>query len=324
MKALIKKLVEIPGPPGYESKVREAIQDEIIPYIEDIQIDPLGNLIAQNGSKNQQAKKIMLVAHMDEIGLITTHVDENGFVRFTNLGAVQPSSCLGGKVRYLSGATGIIGSNRQKDPHHLPTFEHMFIDLGASNHADCPVKIGDVAAFEGAFSNLGEHLVSKALDGRVGVAVLIETLRRVVDTPHHLFFVFSTQEEVGVRGSAAAAFTIDPDLGIAVDATLATDTPEGVIEGLHLGRGPAIFVRDAHMLADPLVVDWMKNTAEDGEIPYQIEVGSQGSSDARAIQLTRAGVPRADFPSPAGISIRHLKWSIMLTSHIQLILWLLY
>jgi endoglucanase len=196
-------------------------------------------------------------------------------------------------VRFLNGRQGVIGNDRLEDPHKLPTFEQMFIDVGATSRADCPVRVGEVAAFDRNFYELGGRLVSKAMDDRIGVAILIETLRRLAGQalPHQVYFVFSVQEEVGLRGAGAAAFGIDPDLGIAVDVTASGDTPRGLRVELELGKGPAIKVRDGGMFSDPRVVDWMVRGATQARLPYQLEVCDAGTTDARSIQLTRAGVP---------------------------------
>ena len=137
---------------------------------------------------------------------------------------------------------------------------------------------------------MGDRFVSKAMDDRIGVAILIETLRQLKTTPHEIYFVFTVQEEVGVRGVTPAAYGIDPDLGLAVDITGTGDTPGGLRMEIDLGGGPAITVRDGKMLSDPRVVDWMVRTAESAKIPYQMEVSQFGSTDARAIQITRTGV----------------------------------
>jgi endoglucanase len=298
MKSLIQKLVETPGPSGYESQIRALVRAEVDAISDDVRVDALGNLIAVKGEANATGKKIMLAAHLDEIGVIATHVDENGFIRFTPLGGVGRITCIGGRVRFLNGATGVIGPEQLSDANKLPTFEQMFIDVGAQSQAACPVRVGDVAAFDRSFTDLQGRLVSKAMDDRIGVAILIETLRRMGKTPNLVIFVFSVQEEVGVRGATTAAYAIDPDIGIAVDVTRSGDTPRGVKMDVSLGDGPAIKVRDSGMLSDPRVVDWMIRTAEGGKIPYQLEVLEAGTTDARAIQLTRAGVPAGCISIP--------------------------
>jgi len=291
MKPLIQKLVETPSPSGYEAQIRSIIRAEIESIADEVRIDALGNLIARKGEGSSQGLKIMLAAHMDEIGVMATHVDENGFVRFTTIGGVRPITCVGGRVRFLNNLIGTIGIERTDDPNKLPTFEQLYIDLGLTSNKDCPVRVGDVAAFERPFVDLGQRLVSKAMDDRIGCAVLIETLRQLSETPHRLYFVFSTQEEVGLRGATTAAFGLDPDLAIASDVTGVGDTPKGSKMAVALGKGPAIKVRDGGMLSDPRVVDWMVRTAEKARIPYQLEVLEGGTTDARAMQLTRAGVP---------------------------------
>jgi putative aminopeptidase FrvX len=298
MKALIQKIVEIPGPSGYESKIREIVRGEVEGYADELRVDSLGNLIVRKATHKTSGKRIMLAAHIDEIGVIATHIDENGFVRFTTIGGVRAINCPGGRVRFLNGSVGVIGIENPGQTNNTPNFEHMYIDLGVKNKDDCPVRIGDVAAFERPFLDLGQRLVAKSMDDRIGTAILIETLRQVKDSPHELYFVFSVQEEVGVRGATTAAYGIDPDLGLAVDVTGTGDTPKGLKMEVSLGEGPAIKVRDAGMLADPRVVDWMVNTAEKEKIPCQLEILERGGTDARAIQLTRAGVPAGCLSVP--------------------------
>jgi putative aminopeptidase FrvX len=294
MKSLIKKLVESNGPSGYESQIRDVIRSEVEAAADELKVDALGNLIAFKGQTSPSGKKIMLAAHMDEIGIIATHIDESGFVRFTPIGGVYRKHCIGGRVRFLDGTSGVIGHEELDDANKLPTFSQMYIDVGARSRTQCPVRVGDVAAFERSFSEYGERLVSKAMDDRIGVSVLIETLRRYKHykkSPNQVYFVFSVQEEVGLRGATTAAFGLDPDIGIAVDVTRSGDTPKGFKMEVALGQGPAIKVRDGGMLSDPRVVDWMVKTAERENIPYQMEVLESGTTDARAMQLTRAGVP---------------------------------
>ena len=298
MKTLIQKLVEATGPSGFEAQIRQVIQAEVAPLADEWRVDALGNLIVRKGGKAPGGQKIMLAAHMDEIGIMVTHVDENGFVRFTTLGGVRASNCPGGRVRFMNGAAGIIGVERLDDPGRAPTIDQLYIDLGVSSRQACPVRVGDVAAFERPFVDLGRRLASKAMDDRIGVAVLIETLRGLPASPNELYFVFSVQEEVGIRGATTAAYGLDPDLGLAVDVTLSGDTPKGVKMEVALGKGPAIKVRDSGMLADPRVVDWMVAGANKAGLPYQLEVLEAGGTDARAIQLTRSGVPAGCLSIP--------------------------
>lgn len=291
MKSLIKKLVEAVGPSGYEGAVRELVKKEVASLADEIQVDALGNLIVRKGKQQTDGLRIMLSAHMDEIGIIATHIDEDGFVRFTTIGGVGPRTLIGGRVQFLNGAFGVIAGERLSAADQVHSFEKMYIDVGSAGKADCPVKVGDLAIFDRPMMDLGNRLVAKSMDDRISVAVLIETLRKLKNTPHELYFVFSTQEEVGTRGATTAAYGIDPDLGIAVDVTGTGDTPKGMRMAVKLGAGPAVKVRDGGMLSDPRVVRWMADTAEVAKIPYQLEILEAGSTDARAIQLTRAGVP---------------------------------
>jgi putative aminopeptidase FrvX len=298
MKPLIQKLAETFSPSGYEADIRAIIRAEIESYADEIRVDALGNLIARKGTRDPKGLKIMLAAHMDEIGLMVTHIDDNGFIRFTGIGGIRPLALTGGRVRFVNGVRGVIGSDRITDMSKAPTLEQCFIDVGATSKKDCPVKVGDVCGFERPFLDLKKRLVAKSMDDRIACAVLIETMRLLKTSPHELYFVFTTQEEVGTRGATTSAFGIDPDLGLAVDVTGTGDTPKGSRMEVGLGKGPAIKVKDAGMLADPRVVAWMVKAAEKAKLPYQREVLEGGSTDARAIQLTRGGVPAGCLSIP--------------------------
>jgi endoglucanase len=302
MRPLIQKLTETFSPSGCETAIREVIRAEITPFVDEIRVDPLGSLIARKAAKasaSAKPKRIMLAAHMDEIGLMVTHIDENGFIRFTGIGGIRPAALTGSRVRFMDGRPGIIGTDRITDINRAPSLEQCYIDVGASNRKDCPVNVGDVCAFDRPFVDLGKRLVAKSMDDRIGCAVLIETLRRLKTSLHELFFVFTTQEEVGTRGAATSAFGVDPDIGLAVDVTTTGDTPKSANMSVSLGAGPAVKVKDSGMLADPRIVGWMVGTAEKARIPCQREVLEAGSTDARAIQLTRAGVPAGCLSIPS-------------------------
>ena len=298
MKPLIQKLTETFSPSGHEAAIREVLRAELTPLADEMRVDALGNLIVRKGAKGLQGRRIMIAAHMDEIGLMATHVDEGGFVRFTGIGGIRPQALLGSRVRFVDGTPGVVHSDRLADASRAPTLEQCFIDVGASGRKDCPVKVGDVCAFERPFLDLGERMVAKSMDDRIGCAVLVETLRALTRPAHEIYFVFTTQEEVGTRGAQTSAFGLDPDLGLAVDVTATGDTPKGMKMEVGLGKGPAVKVKDSGMLADPRVVEWMIRTAEKNRIPYQREVLEAGSTDARAIQLSRAGVPAGCLSVP--------------------------
>lgn len=300
MKLLLKQLTETFGPSGYEENVRKLVRAEVKPLADEIKVDALGNLIARKrpAKYTKDTKKIMIAAHMDEIGLMVSHIDENGFVRFSPIGGVFGRYVLGGRVRFLNGVTGVIGYDRLEKVHESPALDKVYLDVGATSKKDCPVKVGDVAAFDRTFAEMGNRLVAKSMDDRVGVLVAIETLRALKFTPHDVYFVFTTQEEVGVRGAGTSAFGIDPDVGIAIDVTPAADTPNAFKMEMKLGKGPCVKIQDPGMIADPRIVAWMIRTAEKNKLPYQREVLLVGSTDARAMQLVRAGVPAGCLSIP--------------------------
>jgi tetrahedral aminopeptidase len=293
MKQLIQKLTDTFSPSGYEDAIRGVIRAEIKEFADEIRVDALGNLIARKGPSTgaQGGTRVMVAAHMDEIGLMATHVDDKGFVRFTGIGGVYPRNLPGGRVRFINGTRGVIGLDGGTFGNDLPPLDKMFIDVGASNKNDCPIKTGDVAAFERPFLDLGNRVVAKSMDDRIGCAVAIEALRALKSTPNEVYFVFTTQEEVGTRGAQTSAYGIDPDLGFSIDVTGWGDTPGQRDFDVALGKGPAIKIRDGGMLSDPRIVDWMIGTAEKNKIPYQREVLLGGTTDARAMQLVRGGVP---------------------------------
>lgn len=290
MKKLLQKLTETFGPSGYEDAIRAVIRAEIEPYADEIKVDTLGSLIVRKGTLGKGGRRILIAAHMDEIGLIVSHIDERGFVRFAPIGGVFGRYLLSGRVRFLNGVQGLVGYDRLEKFAEIPTADKMFIDVGATSRKDCPVKVGDVAAFDRSFQDFGTRLVAKSLDNRAGVLVAIETLRALKSTPNEVYFVFTTQEEVGTRGAATAAFGLEPEIAIAVDVTPTGDTPDSHKLEVALGKGPAVKIRDVGMLADVGIVKWMIRTAEKARLPYQREVLTIGSTDARAMQITRAGV----------------------------------
>lgn len=290
MKILIKKLVETYGPSGSEAEVRRLIRAEIKGNCDYITEDALGNLIGVLKQKTVAGRKIMLSAHMDEIGLIVSHIDKQGFARFAPVGGVMPLYCIGGRVRFASGQAGVIGLERREDKTRVPTLDQLFLDVGAASREACPVKVGDTAVFDRPLTEAGSRLIAKAMDDRIGVAVLIETMRRLKRSSHEAQFVFTVQEEIGLRGARTSAYGLDPELAIAVDVTDTGDTPRHAPMDVSLGKGPAIKVRDSGMLADPRMVDWMTEQAAAARIPVQREVLEYGTTDAMAIQVSRAGV----------------------------------
>ncbi|MDE3088651.1 MAG: M42 family metallopeptidase [Chloroflexota bacterium] len=292
LKALVKKLTETYGPSGHEQIIRELIRDEIKGLADEVRVDALGNLIARKkGTGATPRKKIMLAAHMDEIGVMVTHVDEKGFVRFASIGGVFPVHLIGNRCLFANGVIGTFGQEKKDSSRTEVELNKMFIDVGARDQKSALVRVGDAAGFWRDFVDLGDRMMAKAMDDRIGCAVLIETMRQLKKSPHDVYFVFTVQEEVGVRGATTSAYGVQPDLALAVDVTDTGDTPESTTMAVGLGNGPAIKVKDSGMLAHPVVKKLLVDTAEEFKIPYQLEVLVGGSTDAMAMQISREGVP---------------------------------
>lgn len=303
MKGLTMRLTEAFGPSGSEEGIRELIESEIEGLASRVGTDLLGNLCAIREGDGG-GRKVMLAAHMDEIGVMVTYVDEKGFLRFTPIGGVYPLTLLGGRVVFANGVVGSIGleeRGRERSPERgrVPRIDQMYIDVGASDRDSVPVRIGDAAAFQRAFVDLGQRLVARNFDDRIGCVVLIQVMRELRASPHDVSFVFTVQEEVGLRGATTSAYAAQPDLAIAVDVTTTGDTPEARTMAVSLGQGPAIKVKDRGMLAHPAVRELLVKAAEELEIPYQLEVLEAGTTDAMAIQVSREGVPTGVLSIPS-------------------------
>ena len=296
MNELITRLTECFGPSGAESAVRELITAEL-PRGLSVRTDALGSLIVHRRG-GPGGRRVMLAAHMDEIGIVVTHVDQKGFLRFGGVGGVRLLPLAGSRVRFANGTSGVIGLEKVDDASRVPGMEKFYIDVGARGPEDCPVKVGDVACFQRNCEVLGRRIVAKAMDDRIGCAILVQALKELAKSPHDLFFVFTVQEEVGLRGAGAAGFGVEPEIAIAVDVTLTGDTPECPPMAVSLGDGPAIKIKDGGMLAHVGVKDWLIRTAETHGIPYQREVLTAGTTDAGAIQTSRAGVPAGCLSVP--------------------------
>ena len=272
MKETIKKLTECFGPSGHETAVREAILAELPRGLE-TRVDAMGNLIVHRKGK-AGGWRLMLAAHMDEIGIVVTHVDARGFLRFGNVGGVHLLPLLGGRVQFADGTIGAIGVEKTDDANKIPGMEKFYIDVGAKSPDDCPVRVGDVACFHRTCEERGSRIVAKAMDDRVGCAVLVHVLKDLKECPHDLY------------------------VALAVDITLTGDTPECAPMAVSLGAGPAVKIKDRAMLAHPGVKDWLLRTAEASGIPCQREVLVMGTTDASVIQVSRAGVPSGCLSIP--------------------------
>jgi putative aminopeptidase FrvX len=296
VKDLIRKLTESFGPSGYESAVRELITSELPRGVE-TRVDPMGSLIVHRKGTGG-GRRVMLAAHMDEIGICVTHIDQKGFLRFGSVGGVRLLPLLGSRVRFANGRIGVIGMEKVDDASRIPAMEKFYIDVGATGPADCPVAVGDVACFDRTCEDLGARVIAKAMDDRIGCAVLLETLKALKKSPHELYFVFTVQEEVGLRGAMTSGFSVEPEIAVAVDVTLTGDTPECAPMAVSLGAGPAIKIKDGGMLSHAGVKDWLIRTAEAAAVPFQREVLVAGTTDASSIQVSRAGVPSGCISIP--------------------------
>jgi putative aminopeptidase FrvX len=289
MKALVKELVEAYGPSGVEEHIRATIKSKVSAYADDIRTDPLGSLVIHK-TGTPGSRRVIVAAHMDEIGVIVTYIDEKGFARFAPVGGLSPLTCIGARVVFEDGTVGVIGIEKRDDKSKAPKFEHMYIDCGATTREEAPVGVGSAGVFVRPFVAQGARYIAKAMDDRIGCAVLIEMLRRLETTTFDLYAVFSVQEETTLSGARTSAYGIEPDMAIAVDVTLTGDTPECAPMAVELGKGPAIKVQDRGMIAHPMVKGLLIERAQAANIPYQLEVLERGTTDAAAIQLVRSGV----------------------------------
>lgn len=293
---LLRKLLNINSPSGNEEAIRNAVIEEIKPYCDEYCTDPMGNLIAH---KKGDGKRIMIAAHMDEIGIIATHIDNNGFVRFSSVGGLYVRELVHRRVIFGNGVVGVIGSE-EEEFNKKPDIGKLYVDLGKDS-ADEVLKlisIGDTASFVGETVINGERIISKALDNRAGCYMLIETMKKLTNNKNDLYFVFTTQEEVGLRGAKTAAYTVNPEYAIAVDVTDTGDMPECPVMEVKLGKGAAIKVMDRSIMCDVDVRTAMIEAAKAHNIPYQLEIMTDGGTDAGAMHLTRAGVKTGGISLP--------------------------
>ena len=296
---LLKNLCEIPGAPGFESRIRNMIIEELKDIVDDYSIDTMGNLITVlEGSED---KTVALSAHMDEISFIVTHIDSDGFVRFHTLGGFDPKTLTAQRV-IIHGKEKIIGVMGTK-PVHLMTAEEkkkplttkeFFIDTGYSKEQlEGLIDIGDPITRERELIELGDCVNSKSIDNRVSVFVLIEALKALAKTnrPYKTLGIFTVQEEVGVRGAATAANGLDPDFSIVIDTTVANDLPgaSGHEKITHLGKGAAIKIMDGMTICDQRMVSFMKSIAQKNHIDYQMEILPAGGTDTAAFQRNTKG-----------------------------------
>jgi endoglucanase len=315
---LLRELSEARGVSGHEYAVRQIILDAIQDTVDEHRVDALGNLIALKKGKvlsaakgtAQSRHKVMVAAHMDEIGLMVVQIEKEGSLRFRPVGGIDDRVLLAKKVLVGDNKVpGVIGSKpvhllEPKQRQQVVRVAEMSIDIGASSkdEAERLVRLGDYATFDIAFSELGGELRTvkgKAFDDRAGCAVLIELLKE--SYPFDLYAAFTVQEEVGLRGARVAGYTIAPDVAFILEGTICDDMPKkkDISPTTTLGGGPAVTVVDRSVIADPRLVELLVKTALDNGIPYQFKQPNMGGTDAGAIHLTRAGVPSAVVAVPA-------------------------
>lgn len=294
---LLKEICEVPGAPGYEQKIREVVLREVTPLVDEVRLDNMGNVTAIK--KGRDPKKVMVGAHMDEIGFIVTHIDDQGFVRFHTLGGFDPKTLTAQRV-LIHGKETIVGVMGSK-PIHVMTAEErgkalkttdFFIDCGMSKEeVEKIVEVGNPITRDRELIEMGNCVNCKSIDNRVSVFILIETLRELANHPYDVYGVFTVQEEVGIRGANVAALEIQPDFGFGLDTTIAFDVPGAQPHEMvtRLGEGTAIKVMDSRTICDYRMVDFMKKTADKHGIKWQPEVLPAGGTDTAGIQQMNPG-----------------------------------
>ncbi|MCA9935247.1 MAG: M42 family metallopeptidase [Ardenticatenaceae bacterium] len=307
MNELLKNLTEAVGVSGDEKEIRRLIRDLIADHVDEWHVDALGNLIAIKKGTGVSDLRVLVDAHMDEVGLMITDIGSDGMLKFAAVGGFDPRSLLGKVVQVgPKKLTGVIGA---KPIHLLDAGERgsvvqidaMRIDIGAKNKevANGKVKIGDRAAFVTEYEELGPTAIGKAFDNRAGCAALVELLR-AKPYPFDLIASFTVQEEVGLRGAEVAAYGVQPDAALVLECTPAYDLPNenDVSPNVALGKGPSIYVMDRVTIQDPRLVAHITRTAVAHDIPFQIRQPGGGGTNTATIQRTGAGIPAATIAVP--------------------------
>lgn len=297
---LLKRLSETPGVSGREERVRALVIEELTPLVDEIRVDALGNVIATKRGKGK--RRVMIAGHMDEIGFMVRYIDERGFVRIQPLGGFDPRVLVAQRVivHTVTGEQlrGVL--TPASKPIHLlgdekpsaPKLEEFYIDLGLPGEVVRRlVALGDSVTLDRTLERVGDNVIAKAMDDRTGVFTLIEALRKLKTHEVDVVAVATVQEEVGLRGATTAAFAVEPDVSIALDTTLAVDTP-GMPETeavTRLGEGVAIKVFDSSFIPNYKLVGHLRRVAEQHNIKHQLEVLPRGGTDAGAMQRVRSG-----------------------------------
>jgi endoglucanase len=301
---LLEKLCNAMSVSGDEGEVRRIVLEEVKPYADEVKVDAMGSVLVRKTSTVKKPLRVLLDCHMDEVGFMITHDEGDGFFQFEVVGGIDDRHLVGKQVIVgKDHAVGVIGAK----PIHMTTTEErahaveadaMRIDLGPEGKA----SLGDRATFATKFKRVGTSIMSKAIDNRIGCAILIELLKNAPKNIE-LCLAFSVQEEIGLRGATIAAHYFDPDLAIAVDSTPARDLPdfegrENYTYNTKLGLGPAIYMANSSTIDDPRLVRFLEETAIKNKIPYQFRQPGGGGTDAGAIQQSRAGVPVVSVSVP--------------------------
>lgn len=305
---ILQQLSEALGVSGHEDAVRQIIFDAIHDEVDEYRVDSIGNLITLRRGSGQSPLKVMVAAHMDEIGLMITHIEDNGQLRFAPVGGIDDrillskTVCIGDKK--VPGIIGVkpIHLQDDKEQEQVIKCDKLTIDIGATSKSEAEqlVQVGDYVAFATSFADLGPTVKGKAFDDRAGCAVLIEIIK-AGPYPFDLYGVFTVQEEVGLRGAQVAAYAIEPDVAFVLEGTICDDMPKkkDVSPTTELGKGPAITIMDRTFIADRRLVKLLVDTATELGIPYQFKQPLMGGTDAGAIHTTRTGVPSVTVAVPS-------------------------
>ena len=285
------------GPSGDEKAISTLIQKLAEPYADECRTDTMGNLIVR---KRGTGPKVMFAAHMDSIGFIMTHIDEKGFLRFGKIGGLSAPDLLNISVRFKNGVRGVVSLDNKVQAKNM-TLEDLYIDIGAKDAAEAGsmVQVGDTAVYAADSFSMGERLVSPYMGNRISCVTLLMALEQLSSSENDLYFIFTVQEELGLRGAKTAAFGIDPDYGIAVDVTLSDDELGAKHNGSSVaGGGAAIKVMDQSVICHPEMVKRLVDLAEEKGIPYQRDIIRGGGTDAGAIHVNGAGVTTGGISIP--------------------------
>ncbi len=306
---LLKRLCETPGIAGREDQIRDIVLTELRPLVDQVRVDVMGNLVGVK--RGSGGPRVMVAAHTDEIGFFVKHVDDDGFLRLQPVGGFDARVLMAQRVLVhgFAGQTLRGAVQLATKPIHLldpaeakpPKIEELFVDLGLSgDRVKALVEVGDMVTLDRTLEAVGDCVMSKSLDDRLGVYVMIEAARAVTASQADLFFVATSQEEVGLRGAQTAAFEIDPQIGIALDVTLAGDYPGGPADQRvsKLGNGVAIKVMDSSHISHPKLLRHLRDLADQHGISYQLEILPRGGTDAGAMQRTRIGMPAITLSIP--------------------------